>query len=54
MEQLLGSRVQRYEQEIANGEAYLAELEKIKSYVADYKAPVESAEKRDNCECSIY
>jgi hypothetical protein len=54
MEQLLASRADRYQQEIANGEAYLGDLGKVQSYVAEYKAPVESAEKRDNCECSIY
>lgn len=54
MEELLNNRVERYNQEIAAGEAYGAELEKLKSYAVEYRAPVESAEKRDNCECAIY
>lgn len=54
MEELLNSRVQKYDDQIAAGEAYAAEIGKISSYASDFKAPVESGEKRDTCECTIY
>lgn len=54
MEDLLAGRLEKYQEEIAAGEAYGAELGKLNSYVSEYKAPVESGEKRDTCECAIY
>jgi hypothetical protein len=54
MEELLSARLQRYHEEISAGEGYANELNKLKSYAVEYKAPVESGEKRENCECSVY
>lgn len=54
MQRLIDGKLERYNQEISLGEAYSKDLGKISSYVSDYKAPAESGEKRDTCECTIF